>query len=89
VEAIRYVINGCVVASTLSENYWTDVCLVLSVIQEKLNNPSPEDPFDPDIAAVHPVSFSLAGLLFTEIAIQILKNDKAKFLATAKEHTKK
>ena len=25
---------------------------VLAVIQEKLNNPSPEDPFMPDIAAV-------------------------------------
>ncbi|KDQ59498.1 hypothetical protein JAAARDRAFT_33068 [Jaapia argillacea MUCL 33604] len=43
---------------------------VLSVIQEKLNNPSPDDPFEPDIAAQ-------------------LKNDKSKFLATAKEWTKK
>jgi hypothetical protein len=25
---------------------------VLSIIQEKVNNPSPDDPFEPDIAAV-------------------------------------
>ncbi|KAF7338420.1 Ubiquitin-conjugating enzyme E2-16 kDa [Mycena venus] len=43
---------------------------VLAIIQEKVNNPSPDDPFEPDIAA-------------------LLKNDKAKFLATAKEWTKK
>ncbi|KAF4614601.1 hypothetical protein D9613_003163 [Agrocybe pediades] len=46
------------------------ILILLSVIQEKLNNPSPDDPFEPDIAAV-------------------LKNDKSKFLATAKEWTKK
>ena len=27
---------------------------VLSIIQEKVNNPSPDDPFEPDIAAVIP-----------------------------------
>lgn len=43
---------------------------VLVVIQEKVNNPSADDPFEPDIAA-------------------LLKTDKAKFLATAKEYTKK
>jgi len=43
---------------------------VLTTIQEKLNNPSPDDPFNPDIAAE-------------------LKDNKAKFLATAKEWTKK
>ncbi|KAI0691179.1 ubiquitin-conjugating enzyme [Cytidiella melzeri] len=43
---------------------------VLSVIQEKLNNPSPDDPFNPEIAA-------------------LMKTDNAKFLATAKEWTKK
>ncbi|KAI0792867.1 UBC-like protein [Abortiporus biennis] len=43
---------------------------VLLIIQEKLNNPSPDDPFEPDIAA-------------------LLKNDKSKFLATAKEWTKR
>ncbi|KAG1826984.1 ubiquitin-conjugating enzyme [Suillus subaureus] len=44
--------------------------VVLAVIQEKVNNPSPDDPFEPEIAA-------------------LLKNDKAKFLATAKEYTKR
>lgn len=43
---------------------------VLITIQDKLNNPSPDDPFEPDIAV-------------------LLKNDKAKFLANAKEWTKK
>ncbi|OAX39191.1 ubiquitin-conjugating enzyme [Rhizopogon vinicolor AM-OR11-026] len=43
---------------------------VLAVIQEKVNNPSPEDPFEPEIAA-------------------LLKTDKAKFLATAREYTKR
>ncbi|CAL1703676.1 unnamed protein product [Somion occarium] len=43
---------------------------VLAIIQEKLNNPSPDDPFEPDIAVQ-------------------LKNDHNKFLATAKEWTKK
>jgi len=43
---------------------------VLAIIQEKVNNPSPDDPFEPEIAA-------------------LLKTDKAKFLATAKEWTKK
>ncbi|KAF9009413.1 ubiquitin-conjugating enzyme/RWD-like protein [Cyathus striatus] len=43
---------------------------VLAIIQEKVNNPSPDDPFEPEIAA-------------------LLKNDKSKFLATAKEWTKK
>jgi hypothetical protein len=28
------------------------IALVLSVIQEKLNNPSVDDPFEPEIAAV-------------------------------------
>jgi len=43
---------------------------VLITIQDKVNNPSPDDPFEPDIA-------------------MLLKNDKAKFLTTAKEWTKK
>ncbi|KAH9038984.1 hypothetical protein EDB85DRAFT_2141550 [Lactarius pseudohatsudake] len=42
---------------------------VLSVIQEKVNNPSADDPFEPEIAAQ-------------------LKNDKAAFLATARDWTK-
>lgn len=43
---------------------------VLNIIQEKVNNPSPDDPFEPEIAS-------------------ILKNDEAKFKATAKEWVKK
>lgn len=43
---------------------------VLAIIKDKVNHPSPDDPFEPDIAVQ-------------------LKNDKAKFLATAKEWTKK
>jgi hypothetical protein len=27
---------------------------VLAIIQEKVNNPSPDDPFEPEIAAVKP-----------------------------------
>ena len=61
---------------------------VLSTIQDKLNNPSPDDPFEPDIAAV-----SAAQILLSEGAansgMQLMKNDEAKFLATAKEWTKK
>ncbi|KAI0253858.1 ubiquitin-conjugating enzyme, partial [Lactifluus subvellereus] len=47
-----------------------NLATVLSVIQEKVNNPSADDPFEPEIAAQ-------------------LKNDKAAFLTTAKEWTKK
>ncbi|OJT07252.1 hypothetical protein TRAPUB_1881 [Trametes pubescens] len=43
---------------------------VLRTIQDKLNNPSADDPFEPDIAA-------------------LLKNDESKFLATARDWTKK
>ncbi|KAH8108166.1 UBC-like protein [Cristinia sonorae] len=43
---------------------------VLEIILEKVNNPSPDDPYEPEIAAQ-------------------LKDDKVKFLATAKEWTKK
>ncbi|KAI0713448.1 ubiquitin-conjugating enzyme [Earliella scabrosa] len=43
---------------------------VLATIVDKLNNPSPDDPFEPDIAA-------------------LMKTDESKFLATAKEWTKK
>ncbi|KAF5324498.1 hypothetical protein D9611_004283 [Ephemerocybe angulata] len=46
------------------------ICVPVLRDDEKLNNPSPDDPFEPDIAAV-------------------LKDDKTKFLATAKEWTKK
>ncbi|KIJ30302.1 hypothetical protein M422DRAFT_228557 [Sphaerobolus stellatus SS14] len=43
---------------------------ILRTIQDKLNNPSPEDPFDPEIAA-------------------LLRDNKTKFLSTAKEWVKK
>ncbi|TDL27579.1 ubiquitin-conjugating enzyme [Rickenella mellea] len=46
------------------------IATVLSVIQEKVNNPSPDDPYEPEIAAQ-------------------LKSEEAKFMATAKEWTKK
>ncbi|KAJ7219133.1 hypothetical protein GGX14DRAFT_590195 [Mycena pura] len=42
---------------------------VLAIIQEKVNNPDSDDPFEPEIAA-------------------LMKSDKSKFLATAKEWTK-
>ncbi|KIK59840.1 hypothetical protein GYMLUDRAFT_44311 [Collybiopsis luxurians FD-317 M1] len=64
--------EGAICVPILRDEWKPSVTLatVLSVIQEKLNNPSPDDPFEPDIAA-------------------LLKNDKSKFLATAKEWTKK
>ncbi|KAF8528223.1 ubiquitin-conjugating enzyme [Hysterangium stoloniferum] len=46
------------------------ISAVLHSVQEKLNNPSPEDPFEPEIAA-------------------LLKDNRSKFLATAKDWTKK
>ena len=61
---------------------------VLSTIQDKLNNPSPDDPFEPDIAAVSLLQ-SLLREEATDAEIQLMKNDEAKFLATAKEWTKK
>ncbi|KAE9400761.1 ubiquitin-conjugating enzyme [Gymnopus androsaceus JB14] len=64
--------EGAICVPVLRDDWKPSMTLatVLSIIQEKLNNPSPDDPFEPDIAA-------------------LLKNDKAKFLATAKEWTKK
>ncbi|KAF8911122.1 ubiquitin-conjugating enzyme [Gymnopilus junonius] len=64
--------EGAICVPILRDEWKPAVTLstVLCVIQEKVNNPSPDDPFEPDIAA-------------------LLKNDKAKFLATAKEWTKK
>ncbi|KAJ4488029.1 ubiquitin-conjugating enzyme/RWD-like protein [Lentinula aciculospora] len=63
--------EGAICVPVLRDEWRPSVTLatVLSIIQEKLNNPSPDDPFEPDIAA-------------------LLKNDKTKFLATAKEWTK-
>ncbi|GBE82622.1 ubiquitin-conjugating enzyme [Sparassis latifolia] len=64
--------EGHICVPVLRDQWKPSVTLssVLAVIQEKVNNPSPDDPFEPDIAAQ-------------------LKNDKTKFLATAKEWTKK
>ncbi|KAJ6546530.1 ubiquitin-conjugating enzyme/RWD-like protein [Mycena vulgaris] len=64
--------EGSICVPVLRDEWKPSVTLssVLAIIQEKVNNPSPDDPFEPEIAA-------------------LLKNDKAKFLATAKEHTKK
>ncbi|KAF6764783.1 ubiquitin-conjugating enzyme/RWD-like protein [Ephemerocybe angulata] len=64
--------EGSICVPVLRDDWKPTVTLtsVLNIIQEKLNNPSPDDPFEPDIAAV-------------------LKDDKTKFLATAKEWTKK
>ncbi|RXW20997.1 hypothetical protein EST38_g4868 [Candolleomyces aberdarensis] len=64
--------EGSICVPVLRDEWKPTVTLttVLNIIQEKLNNPSPDDPFEPDIAA-------------------LLKDDKPKFLATAKEWTKK
>ncbi|KAJ8078708.1 hypothetical protein PM082_012991 [Marasmius tenuissimus] len=64
--------EGSICVPVLRDEWKPSVSLstVLSIIQEKVNNPSPDDPYEPEIAA-------------------LLKNDKSKFLATAKEWTKK
>ncbi|THU90684.1 ubiquitin-conjugating enzyme [Dendrothele bispora CBS 962.96] len=64
--------EGAICVPVLRDEWKPSVTLatVLAIIQEKLNNPSPDDPFEPEIAAM-------------------LKNDKSKFLSTAKEWTKK
>ncbi|KAK7014990.1 ubiquitin-conjugating enzyme E2-16 kDa [Favolaschia claudopus] len=64
--------EGSICVPVLRDEWKPSVTLssVLIIIQEKVNNPDPDDPFEPQIAA-------------------LLKNDKAKFLATAKEWTKK
>lgn len=36
------------------------VTTVLAIIQEKINNPSPDDPFEPDIAAVRELRLALS-----------------------------
>ncbi|KAG7452681.1 ubiquitin-conjugating enzyme [Guyanagaster necrorhizus] len=64
--------EGSICIPVLRDEWKPSVTLssVLSVIQDKVNNPSTDDPFEPDIAA-------------------LLKNDKSRFLATAKDWTKK
>jgi len=43
-----------------------DISPVLSIIQEKLNNPSADDPFEPEIAAV---SLHILHRLFATLII--------------------
>jgi len=64
--------EGHICVPVLRDQWKPSVSLysVLGTIQDKVNNPSSDDPFEPEIAA-------------------LLKNDKAKFLATAKEWTRK
>ncbi|KAK2460598.1 hypothetical protein APHAL10511_007068 [Amanita phalloides] len=64
--------EGAICVPVLRDEWKPTVTLssVLGIIQEKVNNPSADDPFEPDIAA-------------------LMQNDKAKFLATAREYTKK
>jgi len=64
--------GGNICVSILRDEWKPTVSLhdVLTTIQEKVNNPSPDDPFELEIA-------------------RVLKDDRAKFLATAKEWTKK
>jgi hypothetical protein len=52
VEAVSCFIFWWVDVSDLSYDMQLPELLVLSIIQEKVNNPSPDDPFEPDIAAV-------------------------------------
>lgn len=40
-------------------------CVVLNVIQEKVNNPSPDDPFEPDIAAVSAFSPAVCRIVYS------------------------
>ena len=46
--------SGEQMVSDLSYDMRLPASQVLSIIQEKVNNPSPDDPFEPDIAAVNP-----------------------------------
>ncbi|CCM03697.1 uncharacterized protein FIBRA_05843 [Fibroporia radiculosa] len=64
--------EGHICVPVLRDQWKPSVTLssVLAIIQEKINNPSPDDPFEPEIAAQ-------------------MKDDHGKFLATAKEWTKK
>ncbi|PFH52425.1 hypothetical protein AMATHDRAFT_84522 [Amanita thiersii Skay4041] len=64
--------EGAICVPVLREEWKPTVTLssVLAIIQEKLNNPNADDPFEPEIAAQ-------------------LKNEKQKFLAIAREYTKK
>lgn len=56
-EADRDLVIRCVryISSPLGILTWVYVISVLAIIQEKVNNPSPDDPFEPEIAAVREV----------------------------------
>ncbi|KAF9452256.1 ubiquitin-conjugating enzyme [Macrolepiota fuliginosa MF-IS2] len=64
--------EGSICVPVLRDDWKPTVTLasVLEIIKEKVNNPSADDPFEPEIAG-------------------ILKNDKPKFMATAKDWIKK
>jgi hypothetical protein len=75
-------------------------CAVITTIYEKLGNPSADDPFEPHIAAVSRIyllylqlspsnSLTHEPLLAGFNVQQELKNNNAKFLANAKDWTKK
>jgi serine/arginine repetitive matrix protein 2 len=85
VETVCVVVDGWVFVYYILKPFdliWT----VLAIIQEKVNNPSPDDPFEPEIAAV----CSDSPIELTTLTVsQLLKTDKTKFIANAKEHTKK
>jgi hypothetical protein len=59
VETFHHTFNRCVIQPSVGDGSRWHACVVLAVIQEKLNNPSPDDPFEPDIAAVRLVSYGL------------------------------
>jgi hypothetical protein len=69
----------------------TTIAAVLSVIQEKVNNPSADDPFEPEIAAVSGQKLRWGGPDRESDCMQWqqLKNDKGVFMSTAREWTKK
>ena len=58
---------------------------------DKLANPSPDDPYEADIAAVRLESSpcSVRFPMDADTPLQLLKSDKAKFQSNAKEWTKK
>lgn len=88
VEAVNHTSNWRVPTHHIT--FASHITAVLSVIQEKVNNPRPEDPYEPDIAAVRlkpPVREP--KLSDWGCAAQLLKDDRPKFLTIAKDWTKK
>lgn len=60
---------------------------MLLAIQEKLNNPSPDDPFEPEIAQVKQSGFVYHFI--SESILQQFRGDPKAFNKTAEEWTKK